>query len=196
MTSPPTPIDDWSCIESETATPFDVGPVTVQAATTVYEDVTRRATVAEATGVDALWRFFFRSRLTLTPETGVSRALERLVTDRATAGFADRLRDRGLTDVRERESRSLSLGDAEATLTRYEAVNRLGGGDGDVDGHGDGDGGEVTVEGYVAVWPAAQSFRLAGGAYPVAVGDQFSEFCSPESDRRQLFDAIRAVGDG
>ena len=183
MPLPPTPVGDWSQIESGTATPFDVGPVTVEAATTVYEDVARRDAVASATGANALWRFFFRSRLTLTPETGVSGALERLVTDRATAGFADQLRDRGLTAVRERESRTMSLGDAEAALTRYEATNRL-----------DGDA-AVDVEGYVAVWPESRSFRLAGGAYPVSVDEPFSEFCSPEQDRRQLFDAIRAVGD-
>lgn len=104
------------------------------------------------------------------------------MTDRASAGFADRLRDRGLVAVAERGERRLAVGDETARATRYEAENRL-------------DGATVAVEGYVAVWPGGEAYRLGGGAYPVAVdGDlsaALSDAVTPDSDRSELFGLLR-----
>ncbi|MFB6303170.1 MAG: hypothetical protein ABEH78_09965 [Haloferacaceae archaeon] len=104
MTTPPPvdrgPLDGWCRTETTAETVFDLGSVEVTTATAVYEDPDLRARMRDATGIDRTWRFFFATRVDV-PGGADAGALRRLVADRATAGFVDRLRDRGFADVRE-----------------------------------------------------------------------------------------------
>jgi hypothetical protein len=157
MTDPPDvdpPGARWTTVESSSETVFDLGPVSVTAATVVFEDRDLRSRVADRTGLDRTWRFAFASRVDVPGSSG-SRALARLVTDRARSGFVERLENRGFEAVERAGDRSFGPVDA----TRY--VARVG-----------VDGVVVDAEGWLGVWPdpdRERSFLLAGGAYPRAV---------------------------
>lgn len=190
MTDPPAvdagALSGWRRTETSAETVFDLGGVEVTTATAVYEDPDLRDRVRAATGVDRTWRFFFATRVDV-PGPSASAALRRLVTDRATSGFVDRLRDRGFEDVTEAERRRLRVGEREARAVRYDAVCRVG-------------GFAVAVDGWIAVRPGPAGFVLAGGAYPRAVrsapaddGD-LAALLDPEAFRADLFDLIRATG--
>lgn len=145
------PGSTWTRVESSSETVFDLGPVSVTAATVVFEDRDLRDRVAAETGLDRTWRFAFASRVDV-PGSAESGALRRLVTDRARSGFADRLGTRGFEAVERAGERS--LGDVDAT--RYAARVAV-------------DGVVVDVEGWLGVRPdpeRTRSFLLAGGAYP------------------------------
>lgn len=180
--------EGWERIEERTQELFSAGPVTVVAATAVYEDAALAAEVAEHSGVEGVWRFVFTSRLTVRPAPGsVSRALEKLVVSRAKAGFADELRARGFSDVEAVGRRSMAVGDADATLVEYDATCTVG----TVD---------LSVRGWLAVWPDGDSFLLGGGAYPTAVvagsgdaADAIRECLRPDDYRPELFDLIRGL---
>mgnify|MGYP000241768634 CR=1 FL=1 len=148
----------WRRVEESVDTPFDVRVVTVTAATRVWEDETTQRAIRESADVDRTWRFFFATRIVLRPASRPSKALRAVVTDRALDGFEDRLRDRGFESVARRESREFSVGEERATLARHEAVSRVAALDA-----------SLAVEGYAAVWPVGNEFRLAGGAYPTGV---------------------------
>lgn len=154
MSAPPDadpPGPDWVRTESTTETVLDLGPVEVTTATVVFEDVRLRETVAGAVGLDRPWRFAFASRVEVPGSAG-SRALRRVVTDRARKGFTRRLRDRGFESVERVGERS--VGGREAT--RYVARVVV-------------EGLAVDAEGWLAVGADEhheQSFRLVGGAYP------------------------------
>jgi hypothetical protein len=208
--------DGWERTSSTTETMFDAKVVTVRAHTVVLEDRRLRATVRDRTGADETWRFFFASRLALRPKTGRSKALTRLVTDRANEGFVEQLRERGFADVESVEKRRFAVGRTEADLTRYRArVEATTGAsdpastdppasDGESGESADAvaDGGEtvrVTAEGYLAVWPDDDGgYLLAGGAYPLSVEDEavdrtLASLVTPEQHRGQLFELIRSV---
>lgn len=167
------------------------------ATTVVYEDERLRRRLRETTGIDGQWRFFFASRLAISPTTPPSGALRRLVTDRARHGFRDRLRDRGFEAPEERDRRTIRIDGTEADVTAYDATCRLG----DV---------RLSVVGWLAVWPDDSEFLLAGGAYPTAIvetgaaargdgtareadTDELAEHLTPDGFRDDLFALIRAT---
>ncbi|MFC5366297.1 hypothetical protein [Salinirubrum litoreum] len=198
--APPTLPDDrltgWRQVEQTTDTPFSIGPVSVTATTVVYEDERLRRTLRAATDIDDRWRFFFASRLAISPATPPSGALRRLVTDRARRGFRDRLRDRGFESPTERGRRTIRIDGTDAEVTAYDATCRLG----DL---------RLSVVGWLAVWPDDAEFLLAGGAYPTAVaasgleaGDDrgaadstaaLAGELTPDTFRDELFSLIRAT---
>lgn len=187
MTDPPDadpPGPGWSRTESTSETVFDLGPVAVTAATVVFEDRDLRASVAERTGIDQTWRFAFASRVDVPGSSG-SRALRRLVTDRARSGFADRLGRRGFESVEPAGERP--LGDVSAT--RYVARVVV-------------EGAVVDAEGWLGVRPEQsreRSFRLAGGAYPrgvreapdEATRDALTALFDPGAFRKELLAFVR-----
>lgn len=195
--------EGWRVVSEEVTTPFDARIVAVRAHTVVVADESLRDRVRARTGADAAWRFFFASRLRLRPAAPPSRAVSKLVANRATAGFADVLRERGLDSVRAVSSRRLSVRDETADLTRYRACVAVAGEDPSarrrsLDGGDCPDSPDwaVAVDGYVAVWPDDGGFLLAGGAYPrgVASGpDELTACFDPEGFREELFEMIRAT---
>lgn len=199
--APPTLPDDrladWRRVERTTDHPFEMGPVSVTATTVVYEDERLRRRLRETTDVDEQWRFFFASRLAVSPTTPPSGPLRRLVSDRARHGFRERLRDRGFESPEERDRRTIRIDGTEADVTAYDATCQLG-------------GVRLSVVGWLAVWPDGSEFLLAGGAYPTAVvetgaaargddttketdTDRLAEHLTPDEFRDDLFALIRAT---
>ncbi|WP_049947798.1 hypothetical protein [Candidatus Halobonum tyrrellensis] len=193
---PPVPTDaldsgGWREIERADGVAFDAGFVRVETATLVFEDGSLRERLLSATGLDYPWRFFVASRLELRPAPPVSRALTALVADRARAGFADRLADRGLSAVRRADDRSADGAfDGATRASSYDAVCRLG-------------GASARVRGWVAVRPDGSdgSYTLAGGAFPTAVrdaadpetADRLAAAFDADAFEAELFDLIRAT---
>ncbi|WP_435064764.1 DUF6517 family protein [Halobaculum sp. EA56] len=194
--SPPTEslaAGGWRERERRESVAFDAKVVTVEAATVVYEDEALRERVREETGLDRLWRFFVASRLALSPPTEPSGPLTRLVADRAHAGFADTLAERGFEGVRRADpvddaGAAARIG-TDARVATYEALCRL-------------DGVDVRARGCAAVRPSGDAYLLAGGAYPTAVrrapddatGDALSRALEPERFREELYELIRETG--
>jgi len=179
---------DWRRANDLTDTPFAAPGLTVTARILLYEDDRLRAAVRERTGVDRSWRFFLATRLELAPSPPVTGALRGLVASRASHGFADRLEDRGFESVERTERRSLRVGDDDARLFGYDARCRV-------------DGLSLSIDGWLAVWAPDRSFRLAGGAYPIAVvdgggetADALADCLDPSAFRAELFELIRGVG--
>jgi hypothetical protein len=192
MIDPPSVPDarlvDWRRTSDATETPFATPGLTVTARIRLYEDDRLREAVRERTGVDRSWRFFLATRLDLTPSPPVTGALRGLVASRASRGFADRLEDRGFEAVERVERRRLAVGDDDARLFGYGARCRV-------------DGVTLSVDGWLAVWAPDREFRLAGGAYPVAVvdggaeaADALADCLDPSAFRSELFELIRGVG--
>jgi hypothetical protein len=195
MIAPPSVPDerltDWRHVGDTTETPFAAGGVTVTARIRLYEDDRLREAVRKRTGRDRGWRFFLASRLELDPTPPVTGALRGLVASRASRGFADRLVDRGFTNVDRAERRSLRVGDTDARLFRYDARCPV-------------DGVTLAVDGWLAVWAPDRAFRLGGGAYPTAVVDADASVAEdvvgavenrldPDAFRAELFELIRGT---
>jgi hypothetical protein len=194
LPAPTVPVPDgWRVVSDEVTTPFDAFFVVVRARTVLLEDASMRERIAEATGADATWRFFFASRLRLTPPPPPSPVTTRLVARRANDGFREALREKGFAGVRTEGSRRFAVRGREADLTRYRArvvvrqnpTARRG---------SFGDECSVAVDGSLAAWPAGREFLLAGGAYPreVEAGpDELAELVDPQRFRNELFEMIR-----
>ncbi|SHH22392.1 hypothetical protein [Halobaculum gomorrense] len=182
----------WREAERRETTAFDAAVVTVEAATVVYEDRALRDRIRKSTGLDRLWRFFVASRLAVSPATGPSPALTKLVANRAHAGFADTIGDRGFEGVRrtdraDAEAAEEALHDG-SRVAGYEALCRL-------------DGVGVRARGWAAVRPSSGMYLLVGGAYPTAVrtapdervDDALAEALDPDRFRGELFSLMRAT---
>jgi len=184
----------WRERERRAHTAFDAAVVTVEVATVVFEGVGLRERIREATDLDRLWRFFVASRLALSPSTPTSDSLTRLVADRAHAGFAETLAERGFEGVRRAGDAGAAapgtvpgLGD-DARIVGYEALCRL-------------DGVGVRARGCAAVVPVDRAYLLVGGAYPTAVREApdagtesaVAAALDPERFREELFDLMGAT---
>lgn len=177
--------DDWTEVSATTETVMQVQSLDVSVATRVYDDEHLREAVADAGGPDTTLRFCFVGECSV-PRTDHSGPLAKLVTNRAKAGFVDRLADRGFEAVRETGRRSVR---DDGTAFGYEARCPLA-------------GVTVGVEGWLAVSSGeAGSFVLVGGAYPTGVlsaedagaVDALRAHLDPESFRADLFEIVRSV---
>lgn len=184
----------WSLVRDDVETLFRLSTVRVRGHTRLYEDRSTRTALAEATGLDRTWRFFFASRLEFEPPLppGVGPAMvQPTVWSEARRSFADDLRERGLRDVDRTHTERMRVESGErARLQGYrgrlplplEAVA------------------ELVVAGWLAVWATGGEFRVAGGAYPEglpAVADALGAGSlgpTAADCRRELFDLIRGVG--
>ncbi|EJN58723.1 hypothetical protein [Halogranum rubrum] len=200
--SPPSALDtdDWTQYEQSSDVVFRLPTAEIREHTLVYEDTRLRDAIREQTGneLDYVWRFFFVTRLTISPPPppGVGTASwYPTIAAEARDGFADDLRERGFETVeRHRGQRMRTESGNRARLTKFTAdypVERGGDGDGDVS--------RLPTEGWLAVWADGSEFRLAGGAYPTAFGgvltdDERSALgVNPAAYRNELLDLIRAV---
>jgi hypothetical protein len=181
-------LEDWHRTETTAETLFELGAIRVTAHTAVYEDRTLRERIRSRVDVDHPWRFVFTTRLVVEPTSSVTGALRRLVTERACRGFTDRLTDRGISDVREVDSRSIRVGDRDADAHRFAGRVELA----DL---------TLSVTGWLTVWPSDGEFLLVGGVYPTAVdaaadeetGATVREAIDPDRFRTSLFDVVRAT---
>lgn len=187
--------DGWRLVSEEVTTPFDVRVVTVTANTRIYEDVDLRERLADVAEAAVTWRFVFASRLRIRPANPPSRALSRLVTERANSRFVDVLGERGFESIDRADARRFDVGagreaddgagagtdgiDPTTEATRYRARVRL-------------DGRSVPVEAYFAAWATGDGeFLLGGGAYPLSV--PVPESFDPEDARDELLSMMRSI---
>ncbi|MFB6309029.1 MAG: hypothetical protein ABEH35_06840 [Haloarculaceae archaeon] len=163
-TVPETDLADggWNETDATVETVFQLPTASVEGATLVYDDERTRGAVREAAGIEFQWRFFFATRLTfrppLPPGIGTAMVLP-TVRSEARQAFADRLRDRGFTDIDRGARERFRVASGErARATKYRATLEPGEIGGGLDT-------PLPVEGWVAVWNA-DGVRIAGGAYP------------------------------
>ncbi|QSG16157.1 hypothetical protein [Halapricum desulfuricans] len=181
----------WDRIESEQRVLARLPVVTVHGHTVVYGDERLRERVADLSECDRPWRFFFATRLGLSPSPpgSIPSMVARIVRSRVRNGFADRLRDRGFTDLDQTRRTELRIRTGErASLTGYRGRDPIACRD---------VAEELPIEGWVGVWSHDGTFYVAGGAYPVAdLGDvlEIELETDPDSFRSELFELIRTVG--
>ncbi|GAA0661913.1 hypothetical protein ACFQDG_03960 [Natronoarchaeum mannanilyticum] len=151
-------IEEWECVEASVDTLFDLPVVAVEGYTLVYEDAALREQLRRATGEDVT-RFFFATQLAFEPALSprVEALLHRTVASAAQGAFADRLEDRGLTDIQRAGRRKITLGDhRRASAVAFTADYEV-------------EGATLPIEGLIAVW-RDDGFTIAGGAHPVGDG--------------------------
>jgi len=105
-------LDGWRETDATIEQAFSTPIVTVYTHTVVFEETTVRTEIRETTGYDHPWQFFFVSRIRLDPQRDPGTMLTKLVRRKAAAGFTDRLADRGIKQVTERDRREQPIGDA------------------------------------------------------------------------------------
>ncbi|MCU4719350.1 hypothetical protein [Halapricum hydrolyticum] len=182
----------WVRIESDQRVLARLPVVTVHGHTVAYGDDRLRDRVIDAIGCDRSWRFFFATRLALSPSPpgSIPSMVVRIVRSRVRDGFADRLRERGFTDVSQSRREELRVRSGErASLTGYRARDLLTCADEPTD---------LPVEGWVGVWNHDGTFYVAGGAFPaVDLGDVLDVDLEtdPGTFRTELFELIRTVGE-
>jgi hypothetical protein len=196
---PATLDDEWTLYERTAGVVFSLPTAEISEQTLVYEDATLRAAVRDATdgALDRVWRFFFATRLTVSPPPppGVGTASwYPTVASEARDAFADDLRERGFRDVdRHRGQRMRTRSGKRARLTKFTADYPVAR-DGD-----ETDETSLPTEGFLAVWADGGEFRLAGGAHPTSFDGALDETerdalgVDPTSYRNELLELIRAV---
>lgn len=198
MPSPPPALDtdEWERYEETSDVVFSLPTAEVSEHTLVYEDAALRAAVRELTAgdLDRVWRFYFVTRLTISPPPppGVGTASwYPTVASEARDGFADDLRNRGFENVeRHRGQRMRTKAGKRARLTKFTA---------DYPVERDGETVTLSTEGWLAVWAEGSEFRLTGGAHPTtfagALTDDERESLGvdPSSYRNELLELLRQV---
>lgn len=196
--SPPAALatDDWDRYEQSSGVVFSLPTTEVSEHTLVYEDATVRRTIHEAThgGLDRVWRFFFVTRLTISPPPppGVGTAsFYPTVAAEARDGFAADLRERGFENVERHRGQRMRTGSGKrARLTKFTADSPV---------EREGTETRLPTEGWLAVWADGSEFRLAGGAYPTTFeaaltdDERASLDLAPSTYRNDLLELLREV---
>jgi hypothetical protein len=145
----------WELAKERTETVFEGLGVSVRSHTYIYEDVDLRERLVAAGSEDRVWRFFFTSRLEITPSPGFgmeSVAMPHAVRE-SNKKFAEELRERGFENVEAGDTQQVQLDSrTDGRLTPHHA--RLPVGDAEVD-----------IAGAMTIWYDGV-FLSAGGAYP------------------------------
>jgi hypothetical protein len=183
---PPTPDSTrlseggWSLSREEAETVHEGLGVSVTAHTAVYEDGDLRERIVEAGGEDRVWRFFFASRLDITPSPGfgMASAARPYVVRESKETFIEELHERGFEDVADGDTETVKLGGRRGRMTPHRA--RLSTADRDVE-----------VLGAVVVWHDGD-FHVAGGAYPVSGLEPLVDV-DGDAYETELLELIRAV---
>lgn len=179
-TLPDSVLDDsgWALAETEADVVYRGLGVSVTGHTAVYEDTALRERIAAAGGEDRVWRFFFASRLDITPSPGFGMAsvARPYVVRESKAAFAEELEARGFEDVVHGDTETVKLESHRARMTPVRARLPIGG---------------VDVLGAVVVWNGAD-FHVAGGAYPTRGLASWADV-DPDGYETELLDLIRTV---
>ena len=170
----------WTLAERERETVYRGLGVSVTGHTAVYEDAGLRDRIVAAGGQDRVWRFFFATRLEISPWPGASiaSAARPHVVRESNAAFAEELNDRGFRHVEHGYTETVRLGGHPARMTPHRA--RLPTADD-----------AVGVLGATVVWYDG-GFRVAGGAYPTDGRDVWPAI-HPAAYEEDLLGLIRAV---
>jgi hypothetical protein len=196
--SPPDALDtdDWGLYEQSSGIVFSLPTAKVSEHTLVYEDATARTAIHEATrgDLDRVWRFFFLTRLTISPPPppGIGTAsFYPTVVAEARDGFATDLRERGFENVDRHRGQRMRTGSGKrARLTKFTADSLV---------ERKATETRLPTEGWLTVWADGSEFRLAGGAYPTTfdgalTGDERASLgLNPSTYRNELLELLRAV---
>ena len=209
--------DGWELRSKSEETLFRLASAAVVGYTLVYNDARLREAIEAADAADLLggpaadrlvdageasgdggpWRFFFATRLSFRPPLapGIGPASIRpTVVSQAKRSFAEDLEARGFQDVESGRGQRIRTDSGDrARLRKFSGQLPLPG--------TDRAPGRIDSEGWRAVGVTAGTFRIAGGAYPVAGVDGLLEPLpagerpptDPTAFRDELLDAIRAV---
>ena len=114
----------WRETDTTIEQAFSTPIVTVYTHTVVFEETEARARIRAKTGCDHPWQFFFVSRIRLDPRREPNAMLTQLVRRKAADGFTDRLADRGIEQVAERDRRERAIGEATGLIVTYGGLVR------------------------------------------------------------------------
>ena len=207
----------WRETDTTIEKAFSTPIVTVYTHTVVFEETEARARIRAQTGCDHPWQFFFVSRIRLEPRREPNAMLTQLVRRKAADGFTDRLADRGIEQVAERDRRERAIGEATGLIVTYGGLVRRSiqvdaGSDtqaaDDGDSHTTPDDDRSTallavpITAVVGIWAAAGDYHVAGGGVPAgppdsgppAVVDAVAETIDPTAARERLLDLLDACG--
>jgi len=191
----------WRETDTTIEQAFSTPIVTVYTHTVVFEETEARARIRAQTGCDHPWQFFFVSRIRLDPRREPNAMLTQLVRRKAADGFTDRLADRGIEQVAERDRRERAIGEATGLIVTYGGLVRRS------IQVADGDDRStallaVPITAVVGIWAAAGDYHVAGGGVPAgppdsgppAVVDAVAETIDPTAARESLLDLLDACG--
>jgi len=207
----------WEETDATIEQAFSTPIVTVYTHTVVFEETEARARIRAETGCDHPWQFFFVSRIRLEPRREPNAMLTQLVRRKAADGFTDRLADRGIEQVAERDRRERAIGEATGQIVTYGGLVRRSiqvADDGDTPAAADADSDAITdddrstallavpITAVVGIWAAAGDYHVAGGGVPAgppdsgppAVVDAVAETIDPTAARETLLDLLDACG--
>jgi hypothetical protein len=184
----------WESVDSSVETLFELPMLTVEGATERFEDEKTRRALSESTGyeIDQPVRFFAATRLGFDPPLPPGTTPTMFAPTLRTAvrrQFAQRLRDRGLTDVeRARSERFRVRSGTRARMTKFTGTSELGGGT------------SVPFGCWVAVWTHSGQVTIVSGGYPArSLAKQFdiehdaSLFRSPAEYRDEFLSLLELV---
>ena len=208
----------WRETDATVDEAFSTPVVTVYTHTVVFEETEAREQIHAQTGCDHPWQFFFVSRIRLTPPRDPGPVLTKLVRRKAAAGFTDRLADRGIEQITERDRRDRSIGDSDGLGVTYGGLVRRSIQDRDpadspaaVDERTDTPGCtddtaptllSVPITAVLGVWTAGGDYHVAGGGAPAGppdggpsdVVDAVTETIDPKTAHEAILDLIDACG--
>ena len=207
----------WRETDTTIEKAFSTPIVTVYTHTIVFEETEAREQIRAQTGCDHPWQFFFVSRIRLDPRREPNAMLTQLVRRKAADGFTDRLADRGIEQVAERNRRERAIGEATGLIVTYGGLVRRSiqvADDVDTQAADDGDSHTTTdddrstallavpITAVVGIWAAAGDYHVAGGGVPAgppdsgppAVVDAVAETIDPTAARERLLDLLDACG--
>lgn len=142
------------------------------------------------------WRFFFATGLSFRPPLapGIGPASMRpTVVSEARKAFVSDLQARGFDDVDRGRSQRFRTANRDRARVQKVTASYPFESDEPVEA--------LDIEGWIAVWATGESFRIAGGAYPIrGLDDLLAESnaderpsTDPTAYRNELLDLIRAV---
>lgn len=188
---PASRLTDWRQTDQTVDTPFSTPVVSVTAHTCVYD--ADHDHQQASTGIDQPWRFFFASRIRLTPPQVPNPMLTSLIRQQVSSTFVDRLEERGFEQIRETDRKSVTVGNHRGVRYRYRARCRLAVESATL---------ELPVEAFLAVW-AAGDYHVAGGAYPTGrpthgpadLVSRVADQIDPAAAREELLALIDGCGE-
>ena len=214
----------WRETDATIEAAFSTPVVTVYTHTVVFEETEARERIRTQTGCDHPWQFFFVSRIRLDPSRDPNPMLTQLVRRKAAAGFTDRLADRGIEQVTERDRREQSIGEATGLVVAYGGLVRRSiqvaadsdssaVDDTDIDATPDTDSVDATddtatallavpITALLGVWATDGDYHVAGGGVPAGppdsgppgVVDAVAGTIDPTAARKTLLDLLDACG--
>ena len=187
----------WALADERTETVFELPTMRVRGVTRRYEDERSREALEAATGdpIEYPVRFFAVTRLVFEPPLppGVSlAALRPTLRSEAGSTFADRLADRGLTDISRGRSERVSLADrTRVRLRKYTASDPSA----PVET-------ELPLECWVGVWTDSGAAFVVTAGYPGRSLASLSPLLpaadgldrSPAAYRAAFLDLLRETG--